>query len=159
MKLSRDSWHFKMLEKMGWVDCWCKYTICQYFWRLVFAPPVILLVVSMMLVALFLFGTIALSFVMLMASPFIGFFDWVGDLYGLGFVITLILEGVLLFLAFDDTVIKREVPHWLKYLVNKVSNVLPESEVREPVERKPSIFVEYYRSHKEKYCKYIEFVD
>ena len=158
MKVSKDSWHFKFNNFMmqGGFSYELRnnnYTLCTYFWKTVFHMFFFLMigVASLVLGWLFIFNP-----VMFIITGIIGFpVSWVSS--GGALAIIFLSSIIAMVCGIADTVSGKMkfMPDSWKFW-RKFKKDIPEVEL---VNKKPSLFVEYYKAHKAKYCTIVELED
>ena len=158
MKISRDSWHYQFMSNCGMVDRWSQYTLCQYFWKLVWSILVTILAVGFVMLVVVAVLVVVFCMSVFLLAPFGLLFDFMVKDHNYEFAClvtwTLLIAAVIYGVAEKD-IVKREIPWWMKKIIPNAKDKPKPT----PVERKPNVFTEYYKAHKAKYCPIIEIVD
>lgn len=148
MKLSKNSWHYKLNKHVSNNYYIPPKSLCLYFWQTV--GKMLALVVA--LGGVCLIGLGFLSIILFLQTGITGWVIWPEIIFELGAVLT----AVILFLSMMGGVIAtteghmKVFPEWMK---------ITRFKKHEQVEKKPSLVVEYIKAKKEKVCPYIEWED
>lgn len=135
MKISKKSWHYRLLKSTGW---WIPANLCPYFWKVMFA-----------LVLAVAFGSGALVALTIMLSPIWRFF--IEAPTGMPFVGGIADIAVLLTVWSEITYERRRAKRRARR--EREWNAPP------PVvkERKPSLFREWLKAQHDKVCPLLDF--
>jgi len=142
MKISKDSWHYRVCNSFSWMP---STSLCLYFWQVVWASFlnfILIPVAVLLLVSLFLFGVpLILGSVLVRGFQEIAFENLHTMFYcwGLGFLTMLGMIGCFVMkMLYDEGML------WQR---------------EETVEKEPSIVVEWIKAKKRKVCPVITFTN
>jgi hypothetical protein len=157
MKISKNSWHYKLNKLAQTAACYdLSYgmSLCQYFWYTVFA---VLKIIGTVAVGLFMLFAVSFIFYVFVLTP-INSLSYL--LFDLGFdtdievgIIILIAELVLITLAGLLAAARGEIdvfPKWFKFKTNKP---------KQDKESKPNLIFEYIKAKKAKVCPLVKLED
>lgn len=148
MKISKDSWHYKMLTNRfmfltGWYGFNISRSLCLYFWQVVFR------FLSGVSVALAATGPIVLGL-----DIATGFIQTIGGLGLQTFLNTWAALGIftgLMAIAYAILIVLAFVAEG----VDTISQRIPSREKK----KEPSLLVSYVKAKKDKVCPVLEFTD
>lgn len=147
MIISKDSWHYKLLEIWDREPYeYRKYSLCQYFWTVVwFILITPLVVVGGTIIAVGVLWCLLLTPVIGLISGFIGhplsIINF--DVFGTGLVIDLLLVFVLGVSLYSEG---KVFPSWFP----------KKPTTSKKVESKPSLLFAWIKAKKDKFCPLIE---
>lgn len=159
MVIKKSSWHYWLLSKVNhsilWdIECGYSVTLCRYFWAVVLSIFVVAgcgLFIGMALFVLLSLVYGVISMIALLLFPYIGYFDIIAYDLGIVFLVFALFGGSVGGLIAWLTGEIKFAPNYIKQplykLFNKAAVAVEESNIKAP-----SLLVEAYKAHKEKFC-------
>ena len=164
MNINKSSWHFKLLNKMGFrVARQLKYedsnvTLCQYFWNVVGAILMGLCIgwISTFLVlgSLFIAFSIVTGLVIFFGASWLPIVEHGSFMFGShagGLIFSFLVGTAFVWqTALEQVKAGLIIPDWMKFSKQKVT---PKKET------KPNILFEYVKAKKNKFCPIVKLED
>lgn len=157
MKISKNSWHYKLnnflVDGFKWIISDGELGLCTYFWLTIWNTIVVLFLTLFSIVLLYLLVVEPIIFIVtgLLGTP-LGFINPMTSIFYITFCGIISLGvGIVATMKGEMKVIRDS---W-KFRSQEETN----EGITKITENKPSLFAEYYKAYKSKFCPIIELED